>query len=82
MVVKEYKISKERYKTWMQAGKAHRENDQPALSSPDGSKFWLINGKLHRDSGQPASIYADGSKVWWENGIRIKRLSATVVNKV
>jgi hypothetical protein len=48
----------------------HRENDLPAIITPNGTKFWYINGKRHRDNDLPAIIHSDGYQAWFINGER------------
>lgn len=53
---------------WYRNGKIHREKDQPAMITNDGSLYWLINGRFHRENGNPAIILEDGRKSWYNNG--------------
>ena len=52
---------------WYKNGKLHRDNDQPAIICPDGSKCWRKEGKRHREGDQPASIWANGMKEWYKD---------------
>ena len=72
---KTYKISKnveveisQEDITWYKNGKCHRENDQPAVITSNGSKHWFKNGKIHRDNDQPGLIYSNGIKYWYKDG--------------
>jgi hypothetical protein len=49
-------------------GKAHRDDDLPAIEYANGSKAWYTNGNLHRDNGLPAIEYTNGDKNWYVNG--------------
>ena len=46
----------------------HRDQDQPAVIKPDGSKEWYQYGKLHRNDDRPAVISADGTLKWYQYG--------------
>ena len=55
---------------WSKNGKLHRDNDQPAIITYDGSRHWYKNGKYHRDNDKPAVIQFDGTKEWWKDGVQ------------
>lgn len=48
-------------------GELHRDNDEPAMICPDGTKKWYQYGERHR-VGAPAVIYPNGEKHWMQNG--------------
>jgi len=57
-------------KTWRnKEGQIHRDNDQPAIISSNGTQLWYKKGKCHRDNDKPAVIYADGAKYWFKEGV-------------
>jgi len=39
----------------------HRDGDEPASISEDGTVAYYVNDQLHRDGDQPAVVYADGT---------------------
>ena len=45
----------------------HRDGDQPAVISADGSHHWYRYGKKHR-IGKPAAIFPNGNQFWYLNG--------------
>ena len=49
-------------------GKTHRENDQPAIIYPNGTKYWYQHDKRHRDGDKPAVECANGTKYWYQHG--------------
>jgi hypothetical protein len=53
---------------WYKLGVRHRDNDEPAIITTDGTRYWYQNGELHRDSDEPAIIDADGTREWYKNG--------------
>ena len=57
-------------KRWFLNGKAHRDNDLPAVEFTNGTKYWYLNNKPHRDDGKPAIEYGTGGKEWFVNGER------------
>ena len=66
-LLEEYYISCEN-KLWYKNGKAHRDNDLPAVIWKDGAQFWFQNGKCHRDNDLPAIIYSNENKYWYKDG--------------
>jgi hypothetical protein len=79
---------------WYFNGKLHREDDQPAIISPNESKEWYFNGKLHRDdeafgpecgnsegvsSSKPAVMWKDGRKSWFRHGNIIENVIIIVL---
>ena len=64
--------NEDRTTTYRFNGEIHRDNDQPAVIYPDGTKYWYQNGMPHRDNDQPAVIYPAGTKFWYQHGRFIK----------
>lgn len=60
----------ESHRAWFKDGKLHRDNDQPAEITWNGTKTWAINGVSHREGDLPAVEYLDGSKIWYKHGVR------------
>ena len=62
-------------KIWLRNGKAHRENDLPAVVSGNQKlRKWFKNGLLHRDDDKPAEICTNKDNItlvgWYQNGKR------------
>ena len=51
-------------------GRAHRDDDQPAVTYSDGEQQWYQHGKVHRDGDLPAVIWAAGTQHWFQHGER------------
>ena len=55
-------------------GQFHRNDDDPAVIYPDGSKAWYTNGVFHRNGDKPSFIYSSHpeimkeDKIWYKNG--------------
>ena len=54
-------------KHWYKDGKAHREDDKPAVELSSGDKYWYKDGLPHRDGG-PAVEQINGDKYWYKDG--------------
>ena len=55
---------------WTVDNKRHREDDNPAVKTPNGDKFWYKYNQLHRSKGLPAVISGKGQVFeWWINGL-------------
>lgn len=50
-------------------GLYHRDDDQPALITPNGRKEWWFNGLLHRDDDKPTIIFPNGTQKWYKHGL-------------
>ena len=46
----------------------HRDDDEPAVIFPNGTKWWYKNDIVHRDGDKPAVVDRNGNKGWWKNG--------------
>lgn len=44
---------------WYRHGRRHRDHDEPALLSIEGSMEWHQHGRRHRDHGLPAMLFAN-----------------------
>ncbi len=55
---------------WYKNGKAHRDNDLPAMIYTNGTQYWYKNGRQHRDNDLPAVITIVGDQFWYKNGVR------------
>jgi hypothetical protein len=49
------------------------EEDQPAVTLPDGTRKWYVNGKPHRDGDKPNVVLADGTQKWTDEDERLHR---------
>ena len=58
--------------SFFQFGVPHREGDEPAMMTPNGTRLYYVEGKLHRDGKNPAVIYANGNVEYWEHGVQIE----------
>ena len=66
-------ITEDGFKIWRNSkGQIHRDNNKPALISPDGRCEWWIDDKYHRDNDLPAIICPNDYCSWWQNGRMIK----------
>jgi hypothetical protein len=66
----EYFITLNGDQYWYKNGKAHRDNDLPAIIYIDKTRIWCKNGNYHRDNDLPAVIWWDGDQFWYKNGIK------------
>jgi hypothetical protein len=57
---------------WKKNGLLHRDNDKPALITPDGVVYWYKDGKQHRDGDKPAIIYPNGFVLYYKDGVVVK----------
>ena len=55
---------------WGRNRKAHRNDDQPAITHASGTREWYQHGLRQRDGDQPAIIYASGTREWYQHGLR------------
>jgi hypothetical protein len=53
---------------WYVNGVIHREGNEPAIITSDGTRQWIQNGKFHSDAMHPAIQHANGDKIWLNNG--------------
>ena len=53
---------------WYKDNVIHRDDDLPAIKSPDGVQMWYKNGLLHRDNDLPA-ITCWQYMQWYRNGL-------------
>jgi hypothetical protein len=53
---------------WYKDCKLHRDDDEPAVIEPDGTRKWYRDGVLHREGGQPAIVCASGEQLWYKDG--------------
>lgn len=51
-------------------GFPHSEDDQPAITRPNGEAIWYRHGTVHRDFG-PAHIHPDGREEWFHDGRKL-----------
>lgn len=51
-------------------GQPHSDNDQPAMTRPNGEKIYCRHGVRHRDGG-PAHIHPDGREEWYQHGNKL-----------
>jgi len=63
-----FEIKNDGYQCWYKNGKLHRDNDLPAIITPNEKKYWYKNGVRHRDNDLPAVILANGDQFWYQNG--------------
>ena len=64
---------------YIQNGKFHSSNDQPAISRSNGYKAWYNDGKLHRNNGMPAVI-CNHYLAWYINGV-FQRIQNNIIKK-
>jgi len=57
---------------WKKNGLLHRDNDKPALITPDCMLYWYKDGKQHREGSKPAIIYPSGSVLYYKDGVAVK----------
>jgi len=53
-------------------GRAHRDDDLPAMIEINGDKSWWRHGNLHRAGGKPAIVKVDGTVEYYLKGNRVK----------
>ena len=67
-LLKTYEIKINGYQCWYKNGELHRDNDLPAIITPNEKKYWYKNGLRHRDNDLPAVILQDEFQFWYKNG--------------
>lgn len=59
---------------WIKDGKIHRDDDLPALITPEGDMFWYQRGQLHREGDKPAAVFRSGRRDYYRHGRQYKSL--------